>query len=596
MANRTPEATSVAKRDIDAIHEIERLMLPEDENQTREMDDSGIDIVSSDSSDESSSSETEYCAVTFAYTEADGTEKIAGEVLTFEKGTPYSVIRAYIPAMPSRNEGYWYFTGWTEDFSGDRELTADIVSRAQYEPAQVSIEIDWNGASNANITEDGSWSSPFKWMGFFPDITPIPEKQGSQFNGVFLFDGLRVLNRTHNADGKAISIADNPAMGSRTEVVPTSPTVWQIPSCMLKVVWGEPIQWNTQEDLRNGVGAIPCPFADDPSSKVAIPSKDAGDDISFEIGFPESFVKPIVNPQTGEVNKDARVISRKIVNSLGNIGTQAQFYAQCGGYYTFDQAICDAIGGYPQSAFLRFYDADTNCLRTVYSLVDNNTWNFLENGVDGIHWKYVDDKPTLSLEIKYDDFIDLRDTLFVNTGIPDFYEVPYDSYLQMHALSYCDMSSTLRDEEQYMRARTALEYNSDTKKWDIQVQEVLQGAFAAKFSGVTFVDIYNEKTNTTNSIPLRSDGSIKVSATIGDTSNGKNVYYQYKLPRYVVTQGALFLNKGDKIRIRGVYSDKVEGENIGDVSRVHSLVLTDMEVQRAYLMKFANLYRIGWRV
>lgn len=563
-------------------------------------------------------------AVTFAVREPSGKTRIAKQK-SFPAGTAFSTIRTdpeiatTIAGMQSRSSGYWYFKGWSQDFSGDDVLTADITSWAKFDPAEVLLEIDFNGATNQGeiaartplYTAEGESAQKYLkcgWGKLFTQIVPAPVKNEEPCAGIFLttIDSERVVTRSHTSNGKGVTVVTSGEMGSSTVDGRTSTAPIKVSSCNLVVHWSEPLKWNTQEDLREAIGVIPTPFASDPSATVPFAYDDDSDasevEVNFKTGFPASYTKPLIDPATGNVNTDARVITRRQVNTLGYIGTQEQFFAQCGGYHSFMQDVCDAIGGYPEGAILRFYDANINCLRTVYSLLDENTWNFLENGVDGIHWKYIDDNPELSIKIDYSDFIDLRDVLFVETGQPDFYEVPYDGYLQLHALSFCDMNSTNRDvDTEYARERvditqhivengTLITYKADP------IYENLQGGIETQLRGIVYLDVYNEETNTTNSIAIRVDGSDYCGASAWQaTPLGPNgAYYQYKFPRYVVSQGATFLNKGDKIRIRGSYTDQISPVNLGDVSRVNGRVLTDKEVKRQYLTKFANFYRVGW--
>ena len=592
------------------------------------------------------------CSVTFSFTEPSGEVRTQG-TFSFAKDTPYyeilgdTGVAAALDSIPSRSAGYWNFIGWSEDFGrsgatgtpgggwtgdtgweGFNKLSSDIVSWAGYTAARVSFEIDANGATGYTAGQllEGVWGE------MYPDLPTAPEKNGERSAGTFLTTvANRAVLRTHDSSGAGIAKIESRELGAGTRGIDDADAAFPMP-CTLVVHWSEPLTWNTQDDLRNAIGVIPTPFASDPSATVMIAdyddSSDTTEDVSFKGGFPETYTKPLIDPTTGEVNKDARVITRRQVNTLGYIGTQEQFFEQCGGYHTFDQGICDAIGGYPETSILRFYDADTNSLRTVYSLVDNNTWNFIENGVDGIHWKYIDNNPVLSLKVDYSDFIDLRDILFVETGQPDFYEVPFDGFLQLHALSCCDLRSILRNtvdpDYQYAVERVDATQHSETisgaggeqtQVWVLDpIYEKCQGDLETKLRGSVYLDIYNAKTNTTNSIQIRYDTSTGFGASsfVASPWGVQGLYYMYKEPCYVVTQGAFFLNKGDKIRVRGTYTDRKRtaiydsttvGDNsyvrytdgtLGDATRVNDIVLTDKDIRRIYLSKFANLYRVGW--
>ena len=597
-----------------------------------------------ETSDDSESDDIQSLYVEFCINEASGAVRSRLRK-TFPVGTSYSDIRnddaikAVLAETPYRKTGYWYFKGWSEDFKNDsKTLDDNVTSWAQYEPAKVQIEVNFNEATNIDDVIEATrhiqryndkYYLECTWGEMFPSITP-PIRRNEELNwGVFLtaLETNRTITRTHTSDGKGVTTVSASDMGAATIAISddnsdsssessessseSSEEVITIRSCYLVVHWSEPLKWNTQEDLRNAIGVIPSPFAADPSATVSFAydndddsdsDSDPEDVVNFKTGFPDAYEIPLIDPHTGKVNEHARVITRKQVNTLGYIGTQEQFFEQCGGYHTFDTEICDAIGGYPEGAILRFYDADINCLRTVYSLLDDNTWNFLEQGVDGIHWKYIDDNPVLNLKIDYSDFIDLRDVLFVETGIPEFYTVPFDGYLQLHALSFCDMHPTLRDTHTEYALEIVNIWQSEENVDDRivytphPIYEKVQGALETGFEGATYLDIYNDKTNTTNSIKIRGDGSIIFRASAWQaTQYGPNgAYYMYKMPRYVVTQGSVFLNKGDQIRIRGSYIDRKILPLLGEASRVYDRTMSDKEVIRNYLCKFANLYRVGW--
>ena len=63
---------------------------------------------------------------------------------------------------------------------------------------------------------------------------------------------------------------------------------------------------------------------------------------------------------------------------------------QNGGIITFDEAVSDKIGGYPQEAILDYVDNNGNYYK-VQSLIDDNTNNFVANPqlIDNINWKYL---------------------------------------------------------------------------------------------------------------------------------------------------------------------------------------------------------------
>lgn len=531
------------------------------------------------------------CKVSFVYIEEDGSVKTYHSD-EYPYGTSYANIT--VPSgYPQRSTGYWYFKGWTETFNDhSKVLYSDLVVEAKFSAAQISTPVDWNGADgdHADSVMECTWRS------VFPNFPSLPTKAGEKFNGAFLMtNSERMVARTHDSTGRGITSADYREMGSGTTNDDTY--IFSIPSCKIIVCWQEPIDSTTLEGIRKTIGNIPSPFADDPSATIQFKAKGGATDVAFDKGFPDAYTIPLISPETGDVNADARVITRKQVNTLGNIGTQAQFFEQCGGYYTFDEAICAAIGGYPKTAILKFYQESTNCIRTVYSLVDNNTWNFLTNGVDGKHWKYIDNYPVMSLKVDYSDFIDIKDILFVDTGLPDFYEVPYDSYLQMHSFSYCYQQSDMRGETEHAICVTGIKETGDFNA--SPVYEKVDGGFGVGFYGSSYLDIYNKDTNTTRSIEIRIDGSFNVGCSVWQLTYRYGAFWCYKAPRYVVTQGSFFLNKGDMIRVRGVYASKLhpppwEAGGMLDNSRVWEKVYSDMDIRRHHISKFANLYRVGW--
>lgn len=108
-------------------------------------------------------------------------------------------------------------------------------------------------------------------------------------------------------------------------------------------------------------------------------SNDGPGKLNFQQGFPGVYSVPKSN--------GGQYVTRGQMNAIGNLASQNQFYFLAGGINTFDQAFCDAIGGYPQGAILNYLDEDR--LFFVESLVDGNTNNFVVNGVDGVTWRLL---------------------------------------------------------------------------------------------------------------------------------------------------------------------------------------------------------------
>ena len=84
---------------------------------------------------------------------------------------------------------------------------------------------------------------------------------------------------------------------------------------------------------------------------------------------------------------------RKDFNGLGYMLSSFYYFIQCGGIYTFEQDVSDAIGGYPQGSILYYTDGDGITYR-VKSNKANNTDNFVTTpSYIGDSWDIVSDTP-----------------------------------------------------------------------------------------------------------------------------------------------------------------------------------------------------------
>ena len=127
------------------------------------------------------------------------------------------------------------------------------------------------------------------------------------------------------------------------------------------------------------------PFADS-GDKNNIPETATGtQQASLDEGFPPVTSLPLTQ---GGIPPE-----RKDFNGLGNLLSKQYFYLQNGGRFTFNQAVSDAIGGYPQNATLWFKDEALGISYPVTSLINNNTYNFVTTPsyIDGVKWKRVID-------------------------------------------------------------------------------------------------------------------------------------------------------------------------------------------------------------
>lgn len=355
------------------------------------------------------------------------------------------------------------------------------------------------------------------------------------------------------------------------------------------------------DTLREAVGVMPSPFAKVPSATIDIEDS-VSDDISFRNGFPDNYAKPIIDPATGEVDPTAKVITRRQLNTLGNIGSQTQFFEQCGGYYTFDQAVSNAIGGYPKGAILKFYDADTNALRTVKSLKDDNADNFLEDRSfigslvydyeEGQHisWVYVDDNPEVGVFVDYSDYIDLSDTLFVETGIPDLYEVPYDAYLQMWAVGYIGCDSLARSDAQSVEMIQG--YRQAGEDYE-KLSQTINGMYFTYTRGTSYIDVYNVKNEGYVSSVI---GGFFPVEWLNNTPGiiGEDAINHYtKFCTLSPFSCGIWLSRGDKIRVRNEVYDILHSAAAEKYKVIANKLFHDDVLRRKYLYRFANLYRRG---
>lgn len=126
--------------------------------------------------------------------------------------------------------------------------------------------------------------------------------------------------------------------------------------------------------------AMPCPFAKGGGDITPIEDAAGSNNaVNFLDGFPS-----VYSAATGA---DKKYITRGEMNAIGNLASQNQFYFLAGGINTFDATFAVKIGGYPEGAVLKYLN--NGYLYDVISLVDNNTYDFTADGVDGVNWKYL---------------------------------------------------------------------------------------------------------------------------------------------------------------------------------------------------------------
>ncbi len=124
---------------------------------------------------------------------------------------------------------------------------------------------------------------------------------------------------------------------------------------------------------------IPQPFATGNGATLTPIERSSGTMPNFEDGIPANFSAP----KSG----GGSYFQRGMMNAIGHMASANSFFHQCGGYHSFDQNVCDAIGGYPNGCVLHWLT--NGKFIAVESLVDDNTFDFTRNGIDGIHWREV---------------------------------------------------------------------------------------------------------------------------------------------------------------------------------------------------------------
>lgn len=130
------------------------------------------------------------------------------------------------------------------------------------------------------------------------------------------------------------------------------------------------------------------PFAatGDKNTILNSPSTDDPQRANLQTGFPPITQIPIDN---GGIPPE-----RMDFNGLGYLLSSFYFFTQCGGVYTFNRNVSNAIGGYPLGAVLYYTDSNGTTYK-VRSLLENNTFDFVTTPsyIDDEHWEYVSSTP-----------------------------------------------------------------------------------------------------------------------------------------------------------------------------------------------------------
>lgn len=144
--------------------------------------------------------------------------------------------------------------------------------------------------------------------------------------------------------------------------------------------------------------AMPMPFGANDDGNYTTPGLvQSAASFNFLDGFPSAYSAP----HSG----GGKYVTRKEMNGIGNVASRYEFFRRVGGIVTFDPDFATAIGGYPKGAVLDYLDGLN--VHKVYSAIDNNTVNFVTDGVDGVNWIFVNQ-----------DKGDIRSVLFSADSVP----------------------------------------------------------------------------------------------------------------------------------------------------------------------------------
>lgn len=432
--------------------------------------------------------------------------------------------------------------------------------------ATASTPIDWNEATDSSTATK---NVVLTWGHVYPEIKSKATRENYRIQNVVL---------TNTAGTESVEAYDYSC--SPVKVVSETGLLDNFSGYLLKANWFLlSLEVTDISDLKKKISVVTMPFASAPSAKDDIPFTSASG-MNFAQGFNSLYSTPL--------KQGGRGITRKEVNALGNLGTQCQFFEQCGGYYTFDENVAKAINGYPRTSILQFFDENTRTLRKVISLVDNNMVNFLKVGVDGINWKYVDDNPEVSIAVDYSSYTDIGQTLFVETGVPDLYEVPYDSFLQIFALGTVDCYSLERSPAEDLEL--AVGYEEDVPKTeDTKIYDNINGMYVTNGIGTSYLDIYNKDTNHFGSVSI---GGYHPFLWFVVNPYWGTVHVQ-KICPISPFSASILLNKGDKIRIRNSIVDRVSEQYQNKFGMVKDKMYTDEELRRNYIVRSAMLFKRG---
>lgn len=185
----------------------------------------------------------------------------------------------------------------------------------------------------------------------------------------------------------------------------------------------------TNEELtmyKNGILPMPSLFASNaefPTDIYNIENSQTPNAVKFSTGYTSAY------DNTANAGYS---IGRQGFNYILRCLSQGSFFGQTGIRYTYNSDVATAIGGYPRGAILAL-DDDTS-IRNVVSLVDDNTYDFVTNGVDNQHWKYLDDASNSGIYPDYgsSEYLitaQIPSATLSMTQVSDWTEMPMDGWI-----------------------------------------------------------------------------------------------------------------------------------------------------------------------
>lgn len=257
---------------------------------------------------------------------------------------------------------------------------------------------------------------------------------------------------------------------------------------------------------------ISQPFAVS-GNRSSIPQTTTGTNAaSFQDGFPPITSTPL--PDGGMPPK------REDFNALGYISTSTLAFLQQGGLFTFDTAISNLIGGYPQGAVLNYIV--NNKVYRLISLVNNNTYNFnRDSSYIGQYWDYVNDNQSTGGGMQMGTIFP-----FVASQPPVGAYLLNGQTIYNCATLYPDFWSWLNGEISANRVRSV--------SASVYQQEIIQygicNAFVVSGNDVRLPLWIGYQTPLGNSVPVVGDGK-SLGLTDGEENNGITVISSGITPR-----------------------------------------------------------------